>query len=71
MQPKNQQDAQAVIARLQSENERLREAIRQEAIQLRAWAAQSRSYGWSTHQVEPMRRRADLLDEVLAKTQDL
>lgn len=40
-------------------------ALRQEVIQLRQWAVESRSGGWSTHQVAPMRRRADDLDDLI------
>lgn len=32
-----------------------------EADQLDTWAQQSVEGGWSTHQVEPMRKRADVL----------
>ena len=35
--------------------------IEEEANQLDAWAEQSRRGGWSTHQVDPMRKRADEL----------
>ena len=40
---------------------RLRELIQCEAILLDAWARESREGGWSTHQVDPMRNRADEL----------
>lgn len=43
------------------------EFLRQEAIQLRLWAVQSRQGGWSTHQVDPMRKRAEEIDELLAR----
>ena len=39
--------------------------IRDEIVQLRSWALQSRSGGWSTHQVDPMRRRAEDLEGLL------
>lgn len=35
--------------------------------QLDAWAKESRMYGWSTHQVDPMRKLSDsLLDKMVA-----
>lgn len=37
------------------------------ALQLRTWANESRNGGWSTHQVDPMRRKADEIDEVLSR----
>lgn len=42
----------------------LREAIKlleEEAVQLDRWADESLSGGWSTHQVKPMRKRAEFL----------
>ena len=39
--------------------------LKQEAAQLRLWAVQSKSGGWSTNHVEPMRKRADALDELV------
>jgi hypothetical protein len=36
--------------------------------QLRTWATESREGGWSTHQVDPMRRKADEIDELLSRT---
>lgn len=47
--------------------EQLTEMIRQEIIQLRQWAIESRAGGWTTHQVDPMRQRADYLEEQLAQ----
>lgn len=41
------------------------EALREEISQLRLWAVESRHGGWSTYQVDPMRRRADALVDVL------
>jgi len=38
--------------------------------QLRRWAIESKTGGWSTHQVEPMRRLADEIDETLSITAD-
>lgn len=43
------------------EIDRLREALRDEAARLEAWARESLQGGWSTHQVGPMRKRADEL----------
>jgi hypothetical protein len=42
-------------------------ALKAEVALLRAWARESREGGWSTHQVDPMNRRADDLGAVLAK----
>ena len=39
----------------------LEKVLIEEANQLDAWADESRTGGWSTHQVEPMRKRADTL----------
>ena len=44
----------------------LLEAISDEIEQLEMWAKESKTGGWSTHQVDPMRRRADQLRQVLA-----
>lgn len=44
--------------------ERLSQASKEkdrDADQLDQWARESRSGGWSTHQVEPMTRKADVL----------
>jgi hypothetical protein len=43
----------------EAEIARLRGLLRDEASLLRAWARESRDGGWSTHQVDPMNRRAD------------
>lgn len=51
----------------EAERDELVAALRKDAALLRHWAVQSRTGGWSTHQVEPMRRRANEIDEVLAK----
>jgi hypothetical protein len=40
-------------------------ALAAEVKQLREWALESRRGGWSTHQVEAMRRRADELEELV------
>ncbi len=45
-------------------SDELKEAIKlleEEAMQLDGWADESRSGGWSTHQVKPMRARASFL----------
>ena len=52
---------------LAADRDELVKALRKEAALLRHWAVQSRSGGWSTHQVEPMRQRANELDDLLAK----
>ena len=44
---------------------KLVEALKTEAATLRAWAAQSRSGGWSTHQVEPQLKRAHEIELML------
>lgn len=41
------------------------EFLQQIATQLRQWAVESRSGGWSTHQVEKQRKLADKIDEHL------
>jgi hypothetical protein len=35
--------------------------------QLRLWAAKSIKGGWSTHQVDPMRAKADEIDDLLER----
>jgi hypothetical protein len=40
-------------------------ALRDEIRQLRKWALESEAGGWSTHQTEPMRRRANDLEILL------
>jgi len=39
--------------------------LREEILQLRLWAMESYSGGWSTHHVEPMRCRADYLENIV------
>lgn len=41
--------------------------LRNESALLRAWARESREGGWSTHQVDPMKRRADEIDAHLSE----
>lgn len=36
----------------------------EEASQLEKWGNESREGGWSTHQVDPMRKRADVLRRI-------
>lgn len=55
-----------VEAFAESRVEPWREALRAESALLRAWAKESRDGGWSTHQVEPMRKRADAIDALLS-----
>jgi hypothetical protein len=43
----------------------LEEQLRKTAEQLRRWANESLTGGWSTHQVDPMRRYADKIDEIV------
>jgi hypothetical protein len=56
----------AWIAALASRDEEVRklvEMLEKEATLLMAWARESREGGWSTHQVDPMRKRtAEILD---------
>ena len=47
------------------EGRRLRAAVEQDIAQLETWAAESVKGGWSTHQVDAMRKRADELRRVL------
>lgn len=46
----------------------LREELRRISNQLTQWAAQSSVGGWSTHQVDPMLRKANEINVVLEKT---
>jgi hypothetical protein len=46
----------------------LRKTIEAEIVLLEAWADESRRGGWSTHQVDPMRRRANALRAALASS---
>lgn len=53
-----------------TDNEKIRDLIRainDEVEQLEAWAYQSEDGAWSTHQVLPMRERADKLRQLLHK----
>ena len=43
------------------------QVIEAEANQLDRWADESRRGGWSTHQVDPMRKRADELRRIVAQ----
>jgi len=45
----------------------LRKALKEQAELMRRWAGECRIFGWSTQLVEPMRRQADLLDELLIR----
>lgn len=46
--------------------EELIAAIEAEADLLDAWARESRGGGWSTHLIDPMRKRADQLRRIAA-----
>lgn len=46
--------------------EMLRE-LENEALQLERWARESRQDGWSTHQVEPMLKRAQELWAIIGR----
>jgi hypothetical protein len=53
---------------IKRQDERIKELeniLRDEVSQLRKWARESRSGGWSTHQVDPMNKRADEICRVL------
>jgi hypothetical protein len=41
--------------------------LRKESALLRHWAVQARTGGWSTQHVDPMRNRANEIDDMLAK----
>ena len=43
------------------------DAIRREILLLRKWASESLIGSWSTHQVNPMRQRADELESLLLR----
>ena len=49
------------LSSLRASRERMRDKLNEEAAQLDKWADESRRGGWSTHQVDPMRKRADEL----------
>ena len=51
-----------------SKTEILRCELSRTAQQLRQWAVASINGGWSTHQVDPMRKKADEIDELLDRT---
>lgn len=57
-------EIRAVIATEREKLELYREVLRSEANLLDDWAQQSVKGGWSTHQVEPMRKRADELRRI-------
>lgn len=48
-------------------NELLIHELEKEAAQLELWAEESRHGGWSTHQVEPMKRRAQEIWVILGR----
>ena len=52
------------VERLRSENESLRKWLLDEATLLDAWAKESQKGGWSTHQVGPMKERANDLRRI-------
>lgn len=45
----------------------LKNKLREVADQLEKWAAESRTGGWSTHQVEPMKKEAARIYEMLGR----
>lgn len=55
---------------LARERKTLREKLRDMAFQLRKWADESEKGGWSTRQVEPMRKKADEMFAYLGKSPD-
>lgn len=46
---------------------KLKQLLREEIIQLRQWAIETEAGNWSSHQVEPMQRRANDLELELAR----
>jgi uncharacterized Zn finger protein len=46
---------------LRSAAEKMAEVLAGDAAQMERWAFESQNYGWSTHQVEPMQRRAKVI----------
>lgn len=52
------------VGRLRSERDEMRDALLGIARQLDEWAKESWGGGWSTHQVKPMRRKADELRRI-------
>ena len=63
-------DEQQAHADLKARVARAIDALRAEARQLDVWAVQSREGGWSTHQVDPMRKRADDLRRLADELED-
>jgi ATPase subunit of ABC transporter with duplicated ATPase domains len=61
----NVEEAQRQRDEAQRRVDALERAIRDEVRQLEEWADHSGKYGWSTHQVDPMRRRAEELRRIL------
>lgn len=55
---------QAIRESLTTKITELKNALLETANQLDDWAEQSRTGGWSTHQVEPMRKKADELRRI-------
>jgi hypothetical protein len=46
---------------LRSAAEKMAEVLAGDAAQMERWAFESQNYGWSTHQVKPMQRRAKVI----------
>lgn len=59
------ESVQLALKLLAKDYQALREAVSDEVGQLERWAGESVSGGWSTHQVQPMRTRADQLRRIL------
>lgn len=55
----------AALRAVMAHYDRMRQAIADEIHQLEAWVNESRNGGWSTHQVDAQRRRADQLRRLL------
>lgn len=50
--------------KVRAERDTYRQALIDTATQLDRWAVESRDGGWSTRQVEPMRKKADELRRI-------
>lgn len=56
---------QSIIQRLDAKLSTMAKTLREEADQLDRWVVESSTGGWSTHQVDPMRKRSAKIRETL------